>query len=94
MLFSKLLPRDADFFEMFNRHADSIVEASQAFTSLVQNYDNLSLREKYTQDVDKAESAADRITHEVSTALHKTFITPIDHEQIHSLINTMDDVLT
>ena len=92
MLFSKLLPRDADFFELFIRHADRIVEASQAFTNLVQNYDNLSLREKYTLDVDKAESAADRITHEVSTALHKTFITPIDREQIHSLINTMDDV--
>ena len=92
MLFSKLLPREADFFEMFNRHADRIVEASQAFSNLVQNYDNLSLREKYTLDVDKAESAADRITHDVSTALHKTFITPIDREQIHSLINTMDDV--
>ena len=92
MLFSKLLPRDADFFDMFNRHADRIVEASDAFTNLVKNYDNLSLREKYTLDVDKAESAADRITHEVSTALHKTFVTPIDREQIHSLITTMDDV--
>jgi predicted phosphate transport protein (TIGR00153 family) len=77
---------------MFNRHADRIVEASDAFTNLVKNYDNLSLREKYTLDVDKAESAADRITHEVSTALHKTFVTPIDREQIHSLITTMDDV--
>ena len=92
MLFSKLLPRDADFFDMFNRHADRIVEASDAFSNLVKNYDNLSLREKYTLDVDKAESAADRITHEVSTALHKTFVTPIDREQIHSLITTMDDV--
>ena len=92
MLFSKLLPRDADFFDMFNRHADRIVEASDAFANLVKNYDNLSLREKYTLDVDKAESAADRITHEVSTALHKTFVTPIDREQIHSLITTMDDV--
>ena len=75
-----------------SRHADRIVEASNAFTNLVKNYDNLSLREKYTLDVDKAESAADRITHEVSTALHKTFVTPIDREQIHSLITTMDDV--
>lgn len=70
MLFSKLLPRDADFFEMFNRHADRIVEASQAFTQLVQNYDNLTLREKYTLDVDKAESAADRITHEIMGVDH------------------------
>jgi hypothetical protein len=63
MIFSKLLPSDADFFEMFNRHADRIVEASQAFTNLVQNDDNLSLREKYTLDVDKAESAACFETH-------------------------------
>jgi uncharacterized protein len=42
--------------------------------------------------VDSAEHAADRITQEVNRMLHKTFITPIDREQIHSLINTMDDV--
>ena len=42
--------------------------------------------------MDNAERAADRITHEVNRMLHKTFITPIDREQIHSLINTMDDV--
>jgi len=59
---------------------------------LVANYDNPQLREQYTREVDDAEHAADRITHEVNRALHKTFITPIDREQIHSLINTMDDV--
>ncbi len=44
------------------------------------------------QDVDNAERAADRVTHDVNKAIHKTFITPIDREQIHALINTMDDV--
>jgi predicted phosphate transport protein (TIGR00153 family) len=42
--------------------------------------------------VDNAERAADRVTHDVNKMLHKTFITPIDREQIHKLINTMDDV--
>jgi len=42
--------------------------------------------------VDDAERAADRVTHECNKAIHITFITPIDREQIHSLINTMDDV--
>ena len=50
------------------------------------------LREKYHQEVDSAEAAADQVTNEVNRLLHKTFITPIDREQIHSLINTMDDV--
>ena len=92
MLFGKLLPREGNFFEMFNQHADRIVEAAHAFAQLVANYGDVNLREKYNQDVDNAERAADRITQEVNRTLHKTFITPIDREQIHSLINTMDDV--
>ena len=92
MFFGKLLPREGNFFEMFNQHADRIVEAARAFSGLVQNYNDAHLREKYNQDVDNAERAADRVTHEVNRAIHRTFITPIDREQIHSLINTMDDV--
>ena len=92
MLFGKLLPQEGDFFEMFNQHAERIVEAARAFSQLVANYNDPHLRDKYNQDVDNAERAADRVTHEVNRTLHKTFITPIDREQIHSLINTMDDV--
>ena len=92
MLFGKLLPREGNFFEMFNQHAERIVEAAQAFAHLVANYGDTQLREKYHQEVDSAEAAADLVTNEVNRLLHKTFITPIDREQIHSLINTMDDV--
>ena len=93
MFFAKLLPREDNFFAMFNQHADRIVEAARAFSLLVANYNDVGLRDKYTGEVDAAERAADRVTHEVNKALHKTFITPIDREQIHSLINTMDDVV-
>jgi predicted phosphate transport protein (TIGR00153 family) len=93
MLFGKLLPREGNFFEMFNQHADRIVEAARAFSQLVANYNDPSLREQYNRDVDNAESAADRVTREVNQLLHKTFITPLDREQIHTLINTMDDVV-
>ena len=92
MFFGKLLPREGNFFEMFNQHADRIVEAARAFSELVANYGNPHLREQYNRDVDNAERAADRVTHDVNKMLHKTFITPIDREQIHKLINTMDDV--
>ena len=93
MIFGKLLPREGNFFELFNQHADRTVEAAQAFQQLVLNYGDVHLRAKYNQDVDNAERAADRVTHEVNRALHKTFITPIDREQIHGLINAMDDIL-
>ena len=92
MFFGKLLPREGNFFEMFNQHADRIVEAARAFSQLVANYSDPHLREQYNRDVDNAERAADRVTHDVNKMLHQTFITPIDREQIHKLINTMDDV--
>src|SRR4051812_35441763 len=92
MFFGKLLPREGNFFEMFNQHAERIVEAARAFSNLVANYADVEKREQYAREVDNAERAADKVTHEVNRLIHKTFITPIDREQIHTLINTMDDV--
>jgi predicted phosphate transport protein (TIGR00153 family) len=92
MFFGKLLPKEGNFFELFNQHADRIVEAARAFSNLVLNYSDTHLREKYTQDVDNEERSADRVTHEVNRLIHTTFITPIDRDQIHTLINLMDDV--
>ncbi|WP_395699619.1 DUF47 domain-containing protein [Aquabacterium sp.] len=93
MLFGKLLPREGNFFELFNDHGKHIAEGARAFMAMVQYYNDPSLRTKYAADVDSAEKQADRITAEVNRLLHKTFITPIDREQIHGLINAMDDIL-
>jgi uncharacterized protein len=93
MLFGKLMPREGNFFELFNEHGRYISEGSKAFMALIQNYADPRLRQRYADDVDVAERHADKITAEVNRLLHKTFITPIDREQIHGLINAMDDVL-
>jgi hypothetical protein len=93
MLFGKLLPREGNFFELFNDHGKHIADGARAFMAMVQNYSDETLRAKYGAEVDHAEKQADRITAEVNRLLHKTFITPIDREQIHGLINAMDDIL-
>ncbi len=93
MLFGKLLPREGNFFDLFNQHGGHIVEGARSFILLIQNYGDTGLREKYANDVGHAERQADRVTAEVNRLLHKTFITPIDREQIHGLINAMDDIL-
>ena len=93
MLFGKLLPREGNFFELFNQHAAFITEGARAFMLMIENYGNLELREKYAIEVVSAERAADKVTAEVNRLLHKTFITPIDREQIHGLINAMDDIV-
>ena len=86
------MPHDGNFFELFNQHAEQIVSASESFLKFIEYYNDDALRAKYTQEIDKAEHAWDDVEKEVHRRLHKTFITPIDRDQIFSLINTMDDV--
>lgn len=93
MFFGKLLPKDGNFFELFNQHGKHIAEGARAFNAMIRHYGTHDLREKYAAEVDQAEHAADKITAEVNRLLHRTFITPIDREQIHGLINAMDDIL-
>ena len=93
MFFGKLLPREGKFFELFNEHAAHITEGARAFMLMIQNYNDADKREKHAAEVDHAEHQADRVTAEVNRQLHRTFITPIDREQIHGLINAMDDIV-
>ena len=93
MVFGRLLPREGNFFELFNQHGQHIAEGAAAFMAMVSNYPDVHLREKHAAQVIASERAADKITAEVHRLLHRTFITPLDRDQIHRLINAMDDVL-
>jgi uncharacterized protein len=93
MVFGKLLPREGNFFELFNEHGQHIAEGARAFMAMVAEYGNVEQRERRAAEVGDAERAADKITAEVHRLLHRTFITPLDRDQIHRLINAMDDVL-
>jgi predicted phosphate transport protein (TIGR00153 family) len=89
-MLGRLMPREGNFFELFNAHAARIAEGSQELAMMMTSFTNL---EAHAQRIDAAERAADKITHEAITLLHKTFITPFDREQIHGLITRMDDIL-
>ena len=89
-MLSNLMPREGRFFELFNTHADRIVEGAREVASMFATFQEL---EAHAQRIDGAERAADKVTHETITLLHKTFITPFDREQIHQLITSMDDIL-
>jgi predicted phosphate transport protein (TIGR00153 family) len=89
-MLGRLMPREGRFFELFNAHAERIVEGSRELAGMIGTFSEL---DAHAQRIDAAERAADKITHETITLLHKTFITPFDREQIHQLITTMDDIL-
>ena len=89
-MLGRLMPVEGRFFELFNAHAERIVEGSRELAAMLTKFNELEL---HAQHIDGAERAADKITHETITLLHKTFITPFDRDQIHQLITRMDDIL-
>ena len=89
-MLGRLMPREGKFFDLFNAHAERIVEGSRELAAMIGTFSDL---DAHAQRIDAAERAADKITHETIALLHKTFITPFDRDQIHQLINTMDDIL-
>ena len=89
-MLGRLMPREGKFFDLFNAHAERIVEGARELAAMIGTFKDL---EAHAQRIDAAERAADKVTHEAISLLHKTFITPFDRDQIHQLITTMDDIL-
>jgi predicted phosphate transport protein (TIGR00153 family) len=86
----RLLPREGKFFDFFNEHAGHAVLAATELKALL---DDLSDLEARRRNIERHEKQADQITHHTMQLLHQTFITPLDRDEIHQLITTMDDVL-
>lgn len=89
-MFSRLMPTEGRFFELFVEHADEIVKASRELATLMAEFDNLEHRSYVIETIEKK---ADKVAHAAIDLLHKTFITPIDRDDIHRLITRMDDII-
>ena len=89
---ARLLPASggAQFFELFERHADRSKEAAAILVEMLRQGKDM---EKEAERIKAAEHQGDEITHTVIERLHQTFITPIDREDMHELVSRMDDVL-
>ncbi|MCG2583025.1 DUF47 domain-containing protein [Massilia sp. TS11] len=89
-MFGRLMPTEGKFFELFNQHADLCVKGAKEMVALMTNFDDLESR---THAIEGIEKQADKITYQTVDLLHKTFITPLDRDDIHKLITGMDDIL-
>lgn len=89
-MFGRLMPQEGRFFELFNEHAGQVVQGSRELAALMASGDDL---ERRAHNIESIEKRADRITRSTIELLHKTFITPIDRDDIHQLISKMDDIL-
>jgi hypothetical protein len=93
-MFGRFMPREGKFFDLFIAHAEQIIAGGNELASLMSAVgDSMERAGAIAQRIDAIENKADDITHETVALLHQTFITPLDRESIHQLINGMDDIL-
>ena len=87
----RLLPREDEYFTLFSQMTAKMQEASNSLVELTQgSSENF---EAWVKKVKEAEHACDSITHEITTKLNKSFITPFDREDIFTLSVALDDVV-
>jgi predicted phosphate transport protein (TIGR00153 family) len=84
------IPRDEKFFDLFEEAAQNIFKASKLLKDMLDNY---SQAETKAKEIFDTEYEGDRITHEIIRHLNKTFITPLDREDIYNLASKLDDIL-
>jgi uncharacterized protein len=89
MAFS-LIPREEKFFDLFDQQVRALEEAARLFLELVQDWNNKHPNIARLRDL---EHECDMTTHEIMDRLNRTFVTPLDREDIHALAKELDDVV-
>ena len=84
------MPREDRFYGLLRRGAELVLEASEAFVGLLEHYDEREARVAELKDI---EARGDLVIHETMRNLHRTFVTPIDREDIAALAEHIDDVI-
>ena len=93
-MFGRLMPKEGKYFDLFNSHADLIVEGGKELSGLIGALvDEPEKAAIHAEAIDVLERKADDITHSTLAQLHTSFITPFDRDEIHELINGMDNIL-
>jgi len=86
----RLFPRNEEFFDLFDESAARMVEGAAGYRALINDPPHFLENARRVKEV---EHRADKLTHATLEKLYKTFVTPIDREDIHALATRIDDVL-
>ncbi len=85
-----LVAKEEAFFDMFERATKNLVTAVEVFVEMVKDFKDL---EKRVKKLDELEHEGDIVTHEIMDKLNRTFITPLERDDIHAITAGIDDVL-
>jgi predicted phosphate transport protein (TIGR00153 family) len=86
----RLIPQEEKFFDLFEELVNKIEEGGELFLDMVEHYE---YADQKIAKLKELEHEADVITRNTYEKMHKTFLTPIDREDIYDLVNKMDSIL-
>ncbi len=86
----RFIPREEKFFDLFEELAAKIEEGAKIFLDMAEKND---FSDESISRLKQIEHEADSITHTTYEKMHKTFLTPLDREDIYDLVNKMDSII-
>ena len=89
-LFRNIMPQEVRFFDMFERHAESLVGGAEVMSRMFAKEEDI---QEACRQIAHFEEQADEVTREVLHAVRRTFLTPFDRSEITALISSMDDAI-
>ena len=85
-----LFPRQERFYDLFEQSARNIITGARALQDLLEHFENIQVKVEQIREI---EHRGDTITHQVMDQLHRTFVTPLDREDIAFIAHGLDDIL-
>jgi predicted phosphate transport protein (TIGR00153 family) len=85
-----LLPREEVFFALFTQAAENTLQAARQLKAMLERYEQVP---EQAAAIKAAEERGDEIIHQITDRLNRTFITPLDREDIHALARQLDNVI-
>jgi len=86
----QLIPQDAKFYDLFEQSAANLSTAAEKLVDLFENYVDVRTKVAEIKDLERQ---GDTITHQIIESLHRTFVTPLDREDITLLAQMLDDMM-
>jgi predicted phosphate transport protein (TIGR00153 family) len=86
----KFVPKSVKFFDLLAELSDNILKGAELMQQMITKWDNLA---EYSSEIHLLEHRCDELTHRIVSELNETFITPIDREDIHSFVNSLDNII-
>jgi predicted phosphate transport protein (TIGR00153 family) len=84
------LPREEKFFTLFHESAANVKATAVKLLDLMENYENVPEK---VAEIKRLEEVGDTVIHTIMTSLHRTFVTPLDREDIAALGERLDDIV-